>query len=126
MANPDHLKGIVTATSEGLKIGRSRSGLTPLQQRQPLRRRFGSEDPQRRPGDEMALMVERIVDGGVHAEEALGGSCRLEPLHLALSPSHDLVRVLGPIILPYSLLMTAGQTELSEGGAVGPQFVGHD
>jgi hypothetical protein len=37
-----------------------------------LRCRFGSEDPQRRPGDEMALMVERIVDGGVHVEEALG------------------------------------------------------
>ena len=47
----------------------------------------------------MALMVERIVDGGVHAEEALGGCSRLEPLHLALSPSHDLVGVLGPIIL---------------------------
>jgi len=53
--------------------------------------RFGSEDPQRRPGDEMRLVVERIVDGGVHAEEALGGCCRLEALHLALSPSHDLV-----------------------------------
>jgi hypothetical protein len=33
-----------------------------------LRCRFGSEDPQRRPGYEMALMVERIVDGGVHAD----------------------------------------------------------
>jgi hypothetical protein len=39
----------------------------------------------------MALMVERIVDGGVHAEETLGGYCRLEALRLALSPSHDLV-----------------------------------
>jgi hypothetical protein len=29
----------------------------------------------------MALVVERIVDGGVHAEEALGGCCRFEPLH---------------------------------------------
>jgi hypothetical protein len=47
----------------------------------------------------MALIAERIVDGGVHAEEALGGYSRLEPLHLALSPSHDLVGVLGPIIL---------------------------
>ena len=74
----------------------------------------------------MALMVERIVDGGVHAEEALGGCSRLEPLHFALSPSHDLVRVFGPIILPQPLLMTAGQMEVLEGGAVGPQFVGHD
>ena len=39
----------------------------------------------------MALIVQRIVDGGVHAEEALGGRCRLEPLHLALAPSHGLV-----------------------------------
>jgi hypothetical protein len=45
----------------------------------------------------MALMVERVVDGGVHAEEALGGCSPLEPLHLALSPTHDLVGVLGPI-----------------------------
>ena len=74
----------------------------------------------------MALMVEGIVDGGVHAEEALGGCCRLEPLHLALSPSHDLVGVLGPIIFAEPLVVTTGQTEVSERGAVGPQFVGHD
>jgi DNA-binding transcriptional LysR family regulator len=74
----------------------------------------------------MALMVERIVDGGLHAEVALGGCSRLEPLHLALSPSHDLVGVLGPIILAEPLVMTTGQMEFSERGAVGPQFVGHD
>ena len=74
----------------------------------------------------MALMVERIVDGGVHTEEALGGCCRLEPLHLAFSPSHDLVRVLGSIILAEPLFVTAGQVEIPERGAVGPQFVGHD
>jgi hypothetical protein len=62
----------------------------------------------------MALMVERIVDGGVRAEEALGGCCRLEPLHLALSPSHNLLGVLGPIILPQPLVMTTGQMEVSE------------
>jgi hypothetical protein len=33
----------------------------------------------------MALKVEVIVDGGMHAEEALGGSSRFESLHLALS-----------------------------------------
>jgi hypothetical protein len=32
----------------------------------------------------MALKIEGIVDGGMHAQEALSGSCRLEPLHLAL------------------------------------------
>ena len=74
----------------------------------------------------MALMVECIVDGGVHAEEALGGCCRREPLHLALSPSHDLVGVLGPIIFAEPLVVTTGQTEVSERAAVGPQFVGRD
>jgi hypothetical protein len=62
----------------------------------------------------MALMVERIVDGGVHAEEALGGRSRLDPLHLALSPSHDLVGVLGPIIFVEPLVVTTGQMEFSE------------
>ena len=40
----------------------------------PLRRRFGSEGPQRGPGDEMSLEIERVVDGGMDTEEALGGS----------------------------------------------------
>jgi hypothetical protein len=46
----------------------------------------------------MALMVERIVDGSLHAEKA-GPILPTEHLHFALSPSHDLVGVLGPIIL---------------------------
>jgi len=40
----------------------------------PLRRRFGSEGPQRGPGDEVALQIERVVDGGMDTEEALRGS----------------------------------------------------
>jgi hypothetical protein len=40
----------------------------------PLRRRFGSKRPQRRSGDEVALKIERVVDGGMDTEEALGGS----------------------------------------------------
>src|SRR6516225_5164016 len=38
-----------------------------------LIRRLGSEDPERRARDEMALKVEGVVNGGMHAEEALGG-----------------------------------------------------
>jgi hypothetical protein len=38
----------------------------------------------------MALKVEGVVDGGVHAEETLGRSSRLEALQLALAPSHCL------------------------------------
>jgi hypothetical protein len=45
----------------------------------------------------------------VHAEEAQRGCCRLEPLHLALSPSHDLVGVLGSIIFAEPLVVTTGQ-----------------
>ena len=41
----------------------------------------------------MALEIEGVVDGGEHAEKLLGGASRLEPLHLALSPSHHLMRV---------------------------------
>jgi hypothetical protein len=66
----------------------------------PFARRFGSEDPQRRSRDEMALKVEGVVDGGMHAEEALSGSSRFEALHLALSSPHRLMRILGAIILP--------------------------
>jgi hypothetical protein len=40
----------------------------------PLRRSFGSEAPQRGPGDKVALKIERVVDGGMDAEEALRGS----------------------------------------------------
>jgi hypothetical protein len=48
----------------------------------------------------MALEIEDVVDGGVHAEEPLGGTSRLEPLHFALSPSHCLMRVLGAVVFP--------------------------
>src|SRR5438477_6002202 len=57
----------------------------------PLRRGFGSKGPQRRSGDEVALKVERIMDGGVHIEKALGRAGRLEPLHFTLSSSHGLM-----------------------------------
>jgi hypothetical protein len=66
----------------------------------PLRRRFGSEDPQDRSGDEVALKVERVMDGSMHIEKALGRASRLEPLHFTLSPSYTLVRVLGAIVRP--------------------------
>ena len=65
------------------------------------------------------LQIEGIVDGGVHAEEALGGSSRLEPLLLALSSPHGLMRILRPIILPKRLLMRTGQSETAERRGVG-------
>jgi hypothetical protein len=38
----------------------------------------------------MALNTESIGDSGVHRDEGLGGSRRLEPLHLALSSAERL------------------------------------
>ena len=80
----------------------------------PLICGLGSEDPERRARDEMALEVERVVNGGVHAEKMLGGASRLEALHLALSSSHRLMRVFGSIVSPQPLLMRAVQPQASE------------
>jgi hypothetical protein len=75
----------------------------------PFASRLGSEGPQRRSRYEMAWKVEGVVDRGVHAEEALSGSSRIEPLHLALSSPYRLMRILGAIVLAEPLLMRAGQ-----------------
>ena len=46
----------------------------------PLRGSIGSEFSQRGSGDEMALKIEGIVDGGMHTQEALRGARRLKSL----------------------------------------------
>jgi len=51
---------------------------------------------------------------------------RLEPLLFALSPPHNLVRVLRPVVLAQALLMAARQAQLASGRAVGAQLVGHE
>ena len=90
-----------------------------------MRYRFGSEDPQRRSRDEVALKVECVVDGGMEAEKTLRGSGRLETLHLALAPPHDLMGILGTIVLSEPLLMRTNQAKVAERRAIGAQFVGH-
>src|ERR1700719_4896182 len=72
----------------------------------------------------MALKVEGIVDGGMNAQKALRRCRRFEALHLALAPSHYLVRILRPIVFSQALLMVAGKPEMPEGSAVGAQLVG--
>src|SRR6202011_2108412 len=91
----------------------------------PLCGPFGSEDPQCGSGDEVALEVEGVVNRTVHAEEALGGSSRLEPLQLALASSDCLMRILRPIVFPKPLLMPTGQSKTPERGGVGAQLVGN-
>jgi hypothetical protein len=72
----------------------------------------------------VALKVEGIVNRTVQAEEELGGSSRLEPLHFALSSSHRLMRVFGPIVFAQPLLMRAVQSQTPEWAGVGAQLVG--
>ena len=73
----------------------------------------------------MALKVEGVVNRTVHAEKALGGSSRLEPLQLALASSDRLMRILRPIVFPKPLLMPTGQLQMPERGGIGAQLVGN-
>src|SRR6202140_4732452 len=95
--------GVVTITVAGRSGARTNQISYCCDGPLPLRRRFGSEGPQRGPGDEVALKIECVVDGGMHAQKALGRARRLEPLHFTLSSSHDLVGILGAFVLPPSL-----------------------
>ena len=90
----------------------------------PLRLGVGSKSSQGGSGDEVALEVEGIVDGGMHVEKALGGSRRLEPLHFALASSHCLMQIFGAIISSQALLMRAAQSQTPECRSVGAQLVG--
>jgi hypothetical protein len=72
----------------------------------------------------VALKVERVVDSGIDAEEALRRPGRLEPLHLALSSAHGLMGVFGAVVLSNALLMRACQAKVPEGRSVGVQLVG--
>ncbi len=67
-------KGLVTATIDEPRGGKANQVSCCRDGILPLRRRFGSEGPQRGPGDEVALKIERVVDGGMDTEEALRGS----------------------------------------------------
>src|SRR6516164_9623022 len=107
-----HPGGFVTATSAGLKGARTDQVSRHCNGVFPLARRFGSENPERRSRDEMALKVESVVDRSMDAKEALGGSSRL-------------MRVLRPIILPKPLFVRAGQPQAPESRGVGAQLVSH-
>jgi hypothetical protein len=90
--------------------------------RLPSRHRFGSEGLQCRSRDEVASKIERVVDGGMDAEEPLRRSGRVEALHFALPSAHGLMGVLGAIVLPEPLLVTAAK--VPERRSVGTELVG--
>src|SRR5207248_9578910 len=102
-------EGIVTVTG-GVQRGASSDPVSCDGNRVlPLGGCFGSEDPKCGPRDEMSLMVEGVVDGGMDVEKTLRGSRRLEPLHLALSSPHDLMRVFSAIVFSEAPIMRAGE-----------------
>jgi hypothetical protein len=70
------------------------------------------------------LKIERVVDDGMDAEEALGRPGRLEPLHFALSSTHGLMGIFNAFVLSEALLMRARQPQLPEGRSVRAQFIG--
>jgi len=103
IAAPLPRTSLATALSRQLYRARIESSYWPASCRcdgiLPMCGRFGSEDPQCGSGDEVALKVEGVVNRTVHAQEALGGSSRLEPLQLALPSSDCLMRILRPLFL---------------------------
>jgi hypothetical protein len=72
----------------------------------------------------VALKIERVVDGGMDAEEALSRPGRLEPLHFALSSTHGSMGIFNAIVLSETLLMMAGQPQLPESRSVRAQLIG--
>ena len=93
-------RGFVTATKEVRTESQNWPSSCGCDSAFPLRGSIASEFSQRGSGNEMALKIEGIVDGGMHTQEAVRGARRLESLHLALSPTHRLMRVLGSIVAP--------------------------
>src|SRR6516162_2532696 len=76
--------GFVTVTGVGSRGGMADRVSCRCDSVGPLRSCLGSEDPQGRSGDQVALKVESVVDRGVHVQETLGGFGRFKALQLAL------------------------------------------
>ena len=76
--------------------------------------------------DEMSLDVEDVVNGSVDREEALGRADRFEALHLALSSSHWLVRILCPVVCTQTLIVSPGGSNQLQRRAVRSEFVGNN
>ena len=84
--------GFVTVTGVGSRGGMADRVSCRCDSVGPLRSCLGSEDPQGRSGDQVALKVESVVDRGVHVQETLGGFGRFKALQLALSSSYHLMK----------------------------------
>ena len=85
--------------------------------------RCGAERSVRLPGCEMALDVEGVAHGGVNGKKRLGRAWTLEALHLALSSSRWLIRVLGTIVFPAAAFKATINSKLTGCGAIRPQII---
>jgi hypothetical protein len=73
---------------------------------------------------EMALDVEGVVNSGVGRKKSLSRSETLKSLHLALSSTRRLMRILGAIVRPPICLMSAFDAELPHRRGITGQLVG--
>jgi hypothetical protein len=78
-----------------------------------------------RGGHPVTAEVKEVADPIMGGEEALRLAGRLEPLHLTLSPSRRLVRVLRPVVQPLVLSVLDRGHHLAPGRPVARQLVGH-
>ena len=69
--------------------------------------------------DEMAFVVEMVVDGGMDGAEFLKGVHPSKLQHGPLASSERLMEVLGPVVQPATRLLDAGIADLLHRGAVG-------
>ena len=76
--------------------------------------------------DEMAFLIEVVVDRAVHGGELLECLHPPKSLHRPFLSSERLVGVFRPVVEPAAHLLTTGATDLLHGGAVGSQTVGDD
>ena len=74
----------------------------------------------------MAFLVEMVMYGGMNGGEFLQTSHLPEAKHCPLSSPKWEMRILGAIVEPAASFLTAGIANDLRGGAIGPQFVGHD
>ena len=68
--------------------------------------------------DEVAFLVEMVVDGGMDRTEFLKGVHPSKPRHSPLSSSERLVRILRPVVQPAAGFLKIGIADLLHRGAV--------
>ena len=85
----------------------------------PLRQRGGASCFVEIAADEMAFVVEMVVDRGMDGAELLEGVHPSKPQHGPLLSSERLMGVLGPVVQPTACFLDAGVADLLHGSAVG-------